>query len=278
MRFRLLYPGFKTKAVTFSYDDGIIEDKTTTEILNRYGLKGTFNLNSGKSGESKFRENKLGKQIDCSYLVLKDDKAVYSGHEIATHTHTHPHMEGLSEQRQQEEYLTDIKELSTIFGQPIRGSAYPYGTYDSNTIEALKASGIKYSRTTRSTYRFDVPVYWLLWHPTIHHRDPLLWETLSRFYKSKKELALFSLWGHSYEFALDDNFSLLEDFCKSIKSRKDVYNGTNIEIYDYTHAATMLYYRDGHFVNPSNQTVYFSACGKEYSIPAGEKLEVADEQ
>ena len=40
----------KNKAVTFSFDDGVLQDKRTIEILNKYGLKATFNLNSGKFG------------------------------------------------------------------------------------------------------------------------------------------------------------------------------------------------------------------------------------
>ena len=37
----------KLKAVTFSYDDGVMMDKRLVEIFNRYGMKATFNLNSG---------------------------------------------------------------------------------------------------------------------------------------------------------------------------------------------------------------------------------------
>ena len=43
----------KKKAVTFSFDDGVTQDIRLIEILNRYGLRGTFNLNSellGKAG------------------------------------------------------------------------------------------------------------------------------------------------------------------------------------------------------------------------------------
>ena len=35
------------KAVTFSYDDGVTQDVRFVDMLNRYHLKGTFNLNSG---------------------------------------------------------------------------------------------------------------------------------------------------------------------------------------------------------------------------------------
>ena len=36
----------KRKALTFSYDDGVQEDKRLVALLNRYGMKGTFNLGS----------------------------------------------------------------------------------------------------------------------------------------------------------------------------------------------------------------------------------------
>ena len=50
------------KAVTFSYDDGVTQDIRLVEILNRYNLKATFNLNSellGKGGSLDI----LGKRI-----------------------------------------------------------------------------------------------------------------------------------------------------------------------------------------------------------------------
>ena len=37
----------KNKALTLSYDDGVESDVRLVEILNRYGVKCTFNLNSG---------------------------------------------------------------------------------------------------------------------------------------------------------------------------------------------------------------------------------------
>ena len=36
----------KKKAITFSFDDGVRQDVRLIEILNRYNLKATFNLNS----------------------------------------------------------------------------------------------------------------------------------------------------------------------------------------------------------------------------------------
>lgn len=38
------------KALTFSFDDGVTQNIRLIEILNRYGLKEAFNLNSGFLG------------------------------------------------------------------------------------------------------------------------------------------------------------------------------------------------------------------------------------
>ena len=46
MRYRyMLFPQGKTKALTLSYDDGCIYDIRLAEILERFGIKATFNLN-----------------------------------------------------------------------------------------------------------------------------------------------------------------------------------------------------------------------------------------
>ena len=41
----------KFKAVTFSFDDGVSQDKRLIDLFDKYGLKGTFNLNSNLLGK-----------------------------------------------------------------------------------------------------------------------------------------------------------------------------------------------------------------------------------
>ena len=43
---RKLYPDGKKKAFNVTYDDGVLQDVRFVELMNQYGLKGTFNLNS----------------------------------------------------------------------------------------------------------------------------------------------------------------------------------------------------------------------------------------
>ncbi len=42
-----IYVGWKTKGVTFSYDDGVCQDRRLVDMFNYYHVKATFNLNSG---------------------------------------------------------------------------------------------------------------------------------------------------------------------------------------------------------------------------------------
>ena len=42
-----VFPGGKFKVLTFSYDDGKIEDRRLVKLFNKFNLKATFNLNTG---------------------------------------------------------------------------------------------------------------------------------------------------------------------------------------------------------------------------------------
>lgn len=262
MNYRLLYPGFKTKALTFSYDDGIRQDLTLVPLLKKYGFKGTFNLNYGQSGEKKIRQDINGEDVDCSHLVLEDSIHLYDGMEVASHTYDHPFMNYLPYEEQYEEYKKDIEGLESLFHTKIHGGAYPFGTFNEDSLKAQKANGLQYSRTTRSTYAFSFPVNPLILNPTIHHNDPKLEETVDAFFRCEDELALCYIWGHAYEFALQHNFRIIDDLGKRFKGHDEVYMGTNWEILSYVNDAyEVFYYLDRrvgehYFVNDSESDVY----------------------
>lgn len=77
-----LYPGGKEKAFNMTYDDGIVQDIEFIEMLNKYGIKATINLNSGLM----FQE--FAWFHDCGMVVkrLSPERAkhLYEGHEIAS--------------------------------------------------------------------------------------------------------------------------------------------------------------------------------------------------
>jgi peptidoglycan/xylan/chitin deacetylase (PgdA/CDA1 family) len=74
----------KLKAVTFSFDDGVTQDERLIEILNKYNLKGTFNLNFDLLGCKNTLERN-GKIVRHDKVYPMDVKRIYSGHEVAAH-------------------------------------------------------------------------------------------------------------------------------------------------------------------------------------------------
>ena len=228
----------KMKAVTFSYDDGVTQDKRLIEILNKYGLKATFNLNSGLLGKS----NTLvrgGVTVNHNKIDPKDLKAVYSGHEVAAHTLTHPTLPTVADDneviRQVEE---DRLNLSDLAGYEVVGMAYPGGGVNNNERVAeliRKNTGIKYARTITSTYTYDPQVNLYRFNPTVYHvmesRKERLMELAEEFVNLTPETPkIFYVWGHSYEFDIADTWDYFEEFCKMISGRDDIFYGTNKEV------------------------------------------------
>ena len=79
------------KFLTFSFDDGVTQDRRLIEILNKYGLKSTFNINSSLLGLKGFL-NQNNRITDHNKVFPYEIKDLYAGHEVAVHTLTHPNL------------------------------------------------------------------------------------------------------------------------------------------------------------------------------------------
>lgn len=286
MRYRFLrFPGGKTKAVTFSYDDARREDIRLAEIINRYGMKCTFNINSGmlgtKDGEGKLTIGEISKYI------------LEAGHEIAVHGKLH---RALGKVRTIEG-ITDVlncrKELEKTFGRIIRGMAYPdtginvmnnTASYE-NIRQYLQYLDIAYARTIdRDNNSFDLPTDWYEWMPTAHHNNPNVLQWAKEFveldvnglYIANRCPKLYYLWGHSVEFENNQNWDLIESLCACLAGHDDIWYATNIEIYNYVTAYhSLAFSADGMIVyNPTLYDIWFDVDRKSYMIKSGETITI----
>lgn len=276
------FPGGKYKVLTMSYDDGKFADKRLVSIFNKYGIKGTFNVNSGLFGD--------GMRMDSS-----EWPELYKGHEVATHTVTHPTIARCPDTQIVMEYLEDRKYIESVMGYPVRGHAYPNGSYSKRVEDIIKTLGIKYGRVVGDYYSevyatsqaakecgcsvvgdtngFAFPENYYAWKPTCHHNHNLL--EFGRTFKNlnkKQHLFMMYVWGHSYEFDNDNNWELIEEFCEMMSGCDDIWYATNIEIVDYMEAYDRLQFAaDLSFVyNPSFQTVWIIVNDKNVvEIPGG---------
>ncbi|MCI9338732.1 MAG: polysaccharide deacetylase family protein [Lachnospiraceae bacterium] len=270
------FPKGKTKALTLSYDDGVEQDIRLMEIMDQNGLKGTFNLNSGLFAPegTVYPEGTIHRR-----LTAKQVSQVYadSGHEVAVHGLTHPFLEKLPEHMAMWDLLKDRENLETKFHTIIRGMAYPFGTFNSVTVDCLKKAGLVYGRTVISSHSFDIPKDWLRLEATCHHNDPELMNLAGKFVAETPEWNswLFYLWGHSYEFESNDNWNVIEEFAAFTGGRDDIWYATNIQICDYVQAYNRLEFSvDGSRIyNPTATELYFQIPGNKtemYRILPGE--------
>ena len=274
------FPGFKFKTLTLSYDDGDRQDKRLISIMQKHGLKGTFNINGGLFGD-KYEGVEKGRMTKQETL----DLYLSSDMEVAIHGYRHLSLGYVDTELALEDVITDRKTLETMFGRVIQGMAYANGSYNDEVVDLLKKSGVHYARTTISTEKFDLPTDWLRLPATCHHNSPRLMELAKEFAEQKAEwyywhwrnkLQMFYLWGHSYEFDNNDNWEVIEKFAEYIGGRDDIWYATNGEIFEYLQAAERLQFSiDGSFVkNPSGVDVYIDYIHKKCVIPAGKTIRI----
>lgn len=288
MQYRFLrFPEGKAKAVTFSYDDGCRHDIRLADTLTDYGIRCTFNICSGL----------FGKNERSWYMTVEEIQRhiLDAGHEIAIHGKMHmaPGMsrpvDGIRDA------LSCRLELEETFGRIVRGMAYPDSGIDNLQNEAnyenirryLQDLGIVYARTAGGDPdQFRLPSDWFAWVPTAHHGKDCLMAYADEFlaldpdqeklYCAQRYPRLFYLWGHSFEFASNQQWDLLDEICQKLGGHEDIWYATNIEIYEYVQAYNALVFSaDGNRVyNPTLQTVWFRTDAQMYSIAPGQTLQL----
>ena len=272
------FPEGREKAVTLSYDDGVEEDLRLADILQTYGLKGTFNVNSDLFRPEGFIYP-LAKAFGRK-LTKEKIQELFSrpGIEPAIHGYTHAITNTLPEGPMAYEILKDREALERLFGKPIRGMAYPNNAYSDRVTAVLKACNIIYARTTDSTETFSIPLDWYRWDPTCQHISKNLKKLTDTFLNTTptkhQDAFLFYLWGHSYEFARDENWNVIESFAASLGGQDEIWYATNTEIYEYVESFRHLIF-DLNLTNVKNPTaipVWFMLREKLRKVNPGEIL------
>ena len=174
------FPGGKAKAVTLSYDDCIEEDQDLIHRMEKYKMKGTFNLIPGwfaKEGTT-YPEGETYRLVTTSQAK---EMYIHPLVEVANHGNEHKYMTSLTTAEMAEDTILCRKALEELFERNVRGMAYPYGWFNEELADVLRMCGITYCRTVESTRQFELPENWLMWNPTCHHDDEMLMDLTDEF-------------------------------------------------------------------------------------------------
>lgn len=202
-----------SKFFLLSFDDGTIWDARFVELLNRYGVKCTFNLNSGLEDfvwqyEDRFpiRRQRLAETVQQ-----------YRGHEVASHSLHHHWLNTLTPPQISREIGEDCETLKEIFGLEEIGFGVPFTACDEREIKIIRKF-VRYIRLSAFSDSFALPED--PYHIPIHglYNDPDIREKIARFAENELEDSLFVMAGHSYEFEVLGHWEYIEDLLNYIRS------------------------------------------------------------
>lgn len=259
--FEYRFPKAHKKALVMSYDDGSEHDRRLVGIFNAYGIRATFHLNSSRLGNH--------------YHVRRDEVGtLYRGHEVSCHTRNHRDLTALADHDARMEIETDRRDLESLVGYPVRGLAYPFGTYDDRIVSLVSELGIAYARTAEDSLAFGIPEDVLRLRTTCHHNR--MAEFAARLLDGDAPgLQLMIVRGHSFELdgfmssEPDKDWAYMEGVCRRLQASSAVWFATMIEVLDYLEALRLVdaSRSDGRISNPSALPIWLRIDGRDIELP-----------
>ena len=266
------YPDGKYKALIMSYDDGLDDDIALAQLFDRYGIIGTFHLNSGLLDTRAIWNEGKPNEILQTYLSKDTLVHVFKNHEIAVHGTYHKALVGLSDKEILEEINVDIENLTILSDRKISSMAYAFGSTNDHVAEVIGTTPLTNARTVKSSYNFDLPKDYYLWNPTCHDSEAL--EYLEAYISlDSPSLSLFYVWGHSWELRDTLRNQNILKFCNKIGDRDDIWYTGAGNFADYHASLKALEIGPQQIVNPEgNGVVYYREKGQLKSLDPGQRL------
>lgn len=236
------------KYFTMSFDDGITQDERIIEILKKYNMPCTFNINTGLYGVRwDWVAEAVGKPglLHQRFTKAQMESGIYDGFDVEVHTLNHPSLAGNYGNDKSSiirEVGDDAKNIEALTGVQPCGMAYP-GGLESDTSDyviktILENTPVRFARLAvshKKASQFLLPEYWMMWYPTCNICNIATAKLfLKKFIKAEvtdRDL-LFYGWGHGYELDQTDSWDEFEELIKMISEADDIVCVTNAEFYN----------------------------------------------
>ena len=201
------------KIFLLSFDDGTVYDRRFVQLLNSYGMKATFNLNSGLEDFVWCYEDRY----PICRQRLEETVQLYRGHEVASHTLHHHWLNTLTPPQLAREAGEDCETLKRIFGLEEIGFGVPFTACSEREIRIIRKF-TRYIRLSEMSEDYALPKD--PYHIPIHglYNDPDIREKIARFAQTELPVSLFVMAGHSYELEVLNHWEYMEELLQYIRS------------------------------------------------------------
>lgn len=270
-----LYPGGKKKAFNITYDDGVLQDRRFVQLLNRFCIPATFHLNSALMDPPFTWVHENGQAI--TRLTPKEAIQLYAGHEIASHSLTHPDFTGLPKGEILRQMQVDKQNLQQLFGCEIAGFGVPFDYYGPEAVDAARECGFSYGRNSGQTLCYDPPFDYFDWAVGVYHLNPAFDTYIDGFFKTDQPLALCQIVGHSYDLDVYQMWDKMESLLKRVSQDDTIACLTHKQLVDYLKAMRTSWVSDTLIVNRGSKELWFEIDGKVQTVKPGEKIEISYE-
>ena len=306
------YPGWTRKAISFSIDDGHLDsDKKFMDIVEPYGIKGTFNLCS----------ERLARMSPDEY------REFYRGHEIANHCKYHPAAfvdgeeydisdepfdressdrsklhrfdgeEGLYHAARAaggwlrrataDAYIRLVeqghRELEEVFGEgSIRCFIWPYGQQKNKKVMDYVHSiphyyGDRWTHVNKTPDVYFAPPTKDTFYAPGRHNELLVRAAEFEALPDDGELKFFCIGIHSIDFERAGKWGDLLTFAKTYGARpEDYFYATIAEIYDYSEAVKALEITDTEIKNQSDLDLYVKIDGERRIVKSRRTIHIGE--
>ena len=137
------------KRIALTFDDGFANVfQHGLEPLARHGFRAIEFLTADRIGGCNEWEIQEGEARQSLMGEIQVKEWLAAGHEIGSHTLTHPFLTRLSLAKAREEICASKKKLEDCFGRAIRHFCYPYGDWNPAVRDLVMAAGYETACTT----------------------------------------------------------------------------------------------------------------------------------
>ncbi len=137
------------RKIVLTFDDGYVNVlRYGLAPLAQTGFRAIQFLVSGLLGRGNEWDGPLGEAPEPMMDAGQVREWQSAGHEIGSHTRTHPFLTQLPPDQAREEITSSRKELEDLFGRPILHFCYPYGDWNERVRDLVAEAGYKTACTT----------------------------------------------------------------------------------------------------------------------------------
>lgn len=149
-------PGERRCVLTFDDGSRTVLRKGSSEMA-KYGFKGIQYLVADQIGGFNEWDVQQGEVRDDMMTEAEVREWLAQGHEIGSHTVSHPRLTKISRDKAKEEIFASKARLEDRFGVPIRHFCYPYGAWNTAVRDLAGEAGYETATTTDPGLASRVP-------------------------------------------------------------------------------------------------------------------------